>query len=174
MARPVALAATLVASLVEVPVILAAGALSDRIGRRPVVLAGLAGAALWAFALFPIARAGGAAALAAAAAAGGALHGVIVGGMSAFFVERFPTAARYTGFSAGYQLASVLGGALAPVIGLRLLDRYGSTVPVSGYAAAMAAPALLVMWRAAETRGADLADPAAAAAPTRSVRVRHP
>ena len=174
MARPLALAATLVASLVEVPVILAAGALSDRIGRRPVVLAGLAGAALWAFALFPIARAGGAAALALAAAAGGALHGVIVGGMSAFFVERFPTAARYTGFSAGYQLASVLGGALAPVIGLRLLDRYGSTVPVSGYAAAMAVPALLVMWRAAETRGADLADPAAAAAPTRSVRVRHP
>jgi hypothetical protein len=65
---------------------------------------------------------------------------VLVGGMSAFFVERFPTAARYTGFSLGYQLASVLGGAVAPVIGVALLDRYGSTVPVSLYAAAMAVP----------------------------------
>jgi MFS family permease len=155
--RPAALAATLVASAVEVPVILAAGALSDRVGRRPVMAAGLAGAALWAFALFPLADGGGAPALAAAAAVGGALHGTIVGGMSAFFVERFPTAARYTGFSLGYQLASVLGGALAPVVGVALLDRYGSTVPVSAYAAAMALPALAVAWRAAETRGADLA-----------------
>jgi MFS family permease len=156
-ARPAALAATLVASAVEVPAVLAAGALSDRVGRRPVVAAGLAGAALWAFALFPLAARGGAPALAAAAAVGGALHGAVVGGMSAFFVERFPTAARYTGFSLGYQLASVLGGALAPVVGVALLDRYGSTVPVSLYAAGMALPALVAVWRAAETRGADLA-----------------
>jgi MFS family permease len=156
-ARPAALAATLVASAVEVPVILAAGALSDRIGRRPVIAVGLVGAGLWAFGLFPLAARGGALALTAAAAVGGVLHGVIVGGMSAFFVERFPTAARYTGFSVGYQLASVLGGAVAPVIGVALLDRFGSTVPVSLYAAAMALPALVVVWRAAETRGADLA-----------------
>jgi MFS family permease len=156
-ARPAALAATLVASAVEVPVILAAGALSDRVGRRPVIAAGMAGAALWAFALFPLAGRGGAPALAAAAAVGAAFHGTVVGGMTAFFVERFPTAARYTGFSVGYQLASVLGGALAPVIGVALLDRFGSTVPVSLYAAAMAVPALAVVWGAAETRGADLA-----------------
>jgi hypothetical protein len=94
---------------------------------------------------------------------------VIVGGMSAFFVEQFPTAVRYAGFSLGYQLASVVSGAVAPVIGVALLDRFGSTVPVSAYAAAMAVPALLAVWRARETRGADLrgdlrgADPAAVA-----------
>jgi MFS family permease len=163
--RPAALAATLAASALEVPAILAAGALSDRVGRRPVMAAGLAGAALWAFALFPLAAGRGAAALGAAAAVGGVLHGVVVGGMSAFFVERFPTAARYTGFSLGYQLASVLGGALAPVVGVRLLERYGSTAAVSLYAAAMALPGLVVVWRARETRGADLAGGPAAPAP---------
>ena len=93
----------------------------------------------------------------AAAGVGGICHGVIVGGMSAFFVELFPTAARYTGFSLGYQMATVFAGAIAPLIGVALLDRYGSTVPVSIYAAAMAVPALLSVWRAPETRGADLA-----------------
>lgn len=160
--RGVALAATLVASAVEVPVIVLAGRWSDRVGRRPVTTAGLLGAALWAFALFPIAAdAGpgprGAVALTLAATLGAACHGVIVGGMSAFFVEQFPTAARYTGFSLGYQLASVLSGAVAPLVGVALLDRFGSTVPVSCYAAAMTVPALVAVWRARETRGADLA-----------------
>ena len=85
------------------------------------------------------------------------MHGVIVGGMSAFFVELFPTAARYTGFSVGYQLATVGAGAVAPLIGVALLDRFGSTVPVSLYAAAMALPGLAALWLARETRGADLA-----------------
>jgi MFS family permease len=155
--RTQALAATLLASAVEVPVIVWAGALSDRVGRRPVTGAGLVAAAVWAFALFPLAARGGWPALAAATAVGAACHGVIVGGMSAFFVEQFPTAVRYAGFSLGYQLASVVSGAVAPVIGVALLDRYGSTVPVSAYAAAMAVPALLAVWRARETRGVDLA-----------------
>jgi hypothetical protein len=77
--------------------------------------------------------------------------------MSAFFVELFPTAARYTGFSLGYQLATVFAGAVAPIVGVALLERFGSTVPVSVYAAAMAVPGLVAVWRARETRGTDLA-----------------
>jgi len=84
-------------------------------------------------------------------------QGVAVGGMSAFFVELFPTAARYTGFSVGYQLATVGAGAVAPLVGVALLDRFGSTVPVSLYAAAMALPGLAALWRSRETRGVDLA-----------------
>jgi MFS family permease len=97
------------------------------------------------------------AAVTLAAVVGGVCHGLIVGGMSAFFVELFPTAARYTGFSAGYQLASVASGAVAPLIGVALLEAFHSTVPVSLYAAAMTVPALLALARSPETRGADLA-----------------
>ena len=154
--RTLALGATFVASAVEVATIFAAGALADRIGRRPVTAAGLAAAAAWAFVLFPAAAHGGPATVVGAAALGGVCHGVIVGGMAAFFVEQFPTAARYTGFSAGYQLATVVSGAVAPIIGVALLDAFGSTTPVSMYAAAMAVPGLVCLWRARETRGADL------------------
>jgi MFS family permease len=155
--RGLALAATAVASVTEVVAIFAAGAWSDRVGRRPVTALGLVGAALWAFALFPLTRDGDTSIVVLAAAVGGVVHGVIVGGMSAFFVELFPTAARYTGFSLGYQLATVFAGAVAPIIGVALLERYGSTVPVSVYAAAMALPALAALWTARETRGTDLA-----------------
>ncbi len=155
--RGLALAATSAAGAVEIAAIFAAGALSDRDGRRPVTAAGLVGAALWAFALFPVTRGGGAAVVALAAVVGGVFHGLIVGGMSAFFVELFPTRARYTGFSLGYQLASVASGAVAPLIGVALLERYGSTVPVSIYAAAMAVPAVVCLAVSRETRGVDLA-----------------
>jgi MFS family permease len=155
--RGLALAGAAVASVTEVVAIFAAGALSDRVGRRAVTAAGLVASALWAFVLFPVAASGTPAAVLLAAAVGGVCHGVIVGGMSAFFVELFPTAARYTGFSLGYQLATVFAGAVAPIIGVALLDRFGSTVPVSVYAAAMAVPGLVCVWRARETRGTDLA-----------------
>jgi MFS family permease len=155
--RALALEGTALASVVEVAMIVLAGAWSDRIGRRPVTALGLGAAALWAFVLFPATAGGSTAALLLAAAVGGACHALIVGGMSPFFVELFPTAARYTGFSLGYQLASVAGGALAPIVAVALLERTGSTVPVSLYALGMALPALVALALARETRGADLA-----------------
>ncbi|HEY0778201.1 MAG TPA: MFS transporter [Gemmatirosa sp.] len=151
--RGVALTATLVASAVEVGVIVLAGRWSDRVGRRPVTAAGLLAAAAWAFALFRLGAPAGVVGLTVVALVGGIAHGVIVGGMSAFFVELFPTAARYTGFSLGYQLASVASGAVAPIVGVALLARYGSTVPVSLYAALMTVPALVALARAPETTG---------------------
>jgi MFS family permease len=155
--RGLALTGTVVASVTEVAAIFAAGAWSDRVGRRGVTAAGLVGAAVWAFVLFPMVATGSPLAVAFAAGIAGIWHGVIVGGMSAFFVELFPTAARYSGFSIGYQLATVFSGGLAPIIGLALLDRFGSTVPVSLYALAMAVPAVLCVWAVRETRGVDLA-----------------
>jgi MFS family permease len=154
--RTLALEATALGAAVEVAVILAAGAWSDRIGRRAVTALGLVAAALWSFALFPATASGTTTLIFAAAAIGGACHGLIVGGMSPMFVELFPTSARYTGFSLGYQLASVAGGAFAPIIGVSLLSKYDSTFPVSLYALAMALPALLGVLLVRETRGADL------------------
>jgi MFS family permease len=155
--RTLALEASALSSVVEVFAIFAAGALSDRIGRRGVTAIGFLGAAAWSFALFVVAGSRSTPAIFVAAAIGGVWHGVIVGGMSAFFVELFPTGARYTGFSLGYQLATVFSGAVAPLIGVALLNAYGSTLPVSLYAAAMTGPGLVCLGLAPETRGANLA-----------------
>jgi MFS family permease len=154
--RSLALDATALGSLADVVTIFAAGAISDRVGRRVVTSAGLIGAAVWAFILFPVTTGGSTTAILFAASIGGICHGVIVGGMSAFFVELFPTNARYTGFSLGYQIATVFTGALAPLIGVALINKYRSTVPVSLYAAAMTLPALVVLALSPETRGRDL------------------
>ncbi len=154
--RTLALEAGALGSMVDVVAIFAAGALSDRIGRKPVTAFGLIGAAAWCFILFPLTSGATTATIIVAAAIGGAVHGAIVGGMSAFFVELFPTAARYTGFSIGYQFATVFTGALAPVIGVELLDHFGSTIPVSLYAAAMTIPGLLALAISTETNGVDL------------------
>jgi len=154
--RTVALEAAAIGSVVDAIVIFAAGAWSDRIGRRVVTAIGFVAAAAWAFALFPLTRSGTFAAIAFAAGVAGACHGLIVGGMSAFFVELFPTSARYTAFSIGYQFATVFTGAIAPLIGVALLNAYGSTIPVSLYALAMTAPGLISLGMADETRGMNL------------------
>ena len=155
--RGLALEGAALSSVCEIVTIFAAGALSDRVGRRAVTAIGFVASAAWAFALFPVAAGLGDSAVLFAAAVGGVCHGTIVGGMSAFFVELFPTGARYTGFSLGYQFATVFSGAIAPLIGVALLNAYGSTLPVSLYAAAMTGPGLACLGIAHETRGADLA-----------------
>jgi len=156
LARTLALEAIAVASVVEIATIFLSGAWSDRVGRRIVTAVGLLGAAVWAFVLFPATASGNVAAVLIAAGVGGICHGLIVGGMSALFVELFPTSARYTGFSIGYQFATVISGAVAPLIGVALLNAYGSTLPVSIYAMAMTAPGLVSLGMCEETRGRDL------------------
>ena len=83
-------------------------------------------------------------------------HGIIVGGMSAYFTELFPARVRYTAMSTAYSVAAVLGGALAPIVGTWLMQRFGAPMAVGWYATIMALPAILVMLTTRETRGADL------------------
>jgi MFS family permease len=155
--RTLALEGAAVASITEIATVFATGAWSDRIGRRPVTAIGFLASAAWAFALFPLTAHGTPLVVVLAAGVGGICHGTVVGGMSAFFVELFPTSARYTGFSLGYQLATVISGAVAPLIGVALLNAFGSTLPVSLYAAAMTAPGLILLGMSRETRGENLA-----------------
>jgi metabolite-proton symporter len=159
--RHFALNAVLIAAAVQVVLIPLFGSLSDRFSRRPVYLAGAIGAAVWVFVFFPMLDTGLFWLIVLATVVALILHAAMYGPQAAFISEMFPTKVRYTGASMGYQLAGIIGGALAPIISVALLDRYGTSIAVSLYAVAMLLITIICVLLAPETSKIDLhADPA--------------
>ncbi|WP_328923974.1 MHS family MFS transporter [Streptomyces sp. NBC_00190] len=149
--------AVLIGSAVHFVTIPAWGALSDRIGRRPVTLIGSVGMTGWAFAFFAMLDSRSFPVIATAVTVGLLFHGAMYGPQAAFISEMFDTNVRYSGASMGSQLASIIGGALAPIIAVALLDDYGSSLPISVYLAAAAVITSGTVLAAKETRGRNLA-----------------
>jgi metabolite-proton symporter len=119
--RSVVLIGTVIGGLIQIASVLAFSALTDRIGRRPVMLAGAAFLALYAFPLFWLVDTGNAAVIVLAMSIGFFGSAAIFGPMAAFSSETFGTRVRYTGASLGYQTGAVLGGGLSPFIATALL-----------------------------------------------------
>ncbi|MFJ9340510.1 MFS transporter [Streptomyces sp. NPDC101733] len=157
-----ALNAVLIGSAVHFVTIPLWGALSDRIGRRAVTLIGSVGMAGWAFAFFALLDSRSFPVIAAAVTAGLLLHGAMYGPQAAFISEMFDTRVRYSGASMGSQLASLVGGALAPIIAVELLKDYDSSLPISLYLCAAALVTTVTVLLARETRGRSLTGPKAA------------
>ncbi|NUS28264.1 MAG: MFS transporter, partial [Streptomyces sp.] len=156
--KQTALNAVLIASAVHFAVIPLWGALSDRVGRRPVYLLGAAGIGLWMFPFFSLIDTGSFGNLILAITVGLVLHGAMYAPQAAFFAEMFATRMRYSGASIGAQFASVAAGAPAPLIATALLDDYDSSTPIALYVIAAAVLTLIAVGVARETRNRDLAD----------------
>jgi hypothetical protein len=58
----------------------------------------------------------------------------------------------------GYQIAGILGGAIAPIVSIALAGAFGSAFAVSIYLAAMMVLTLVAIKLAPETAHADLHD----------------
>ncbi|MEV4106878.1 MULTISPECIES: MFS transporter [Nonomuraea] len=150
--------AVLIASAIHFVTIPMWGALSDRIGRRPIYLAGAAGIGVWIFAFFPLVDTGNFLVITFAVTVGLLFHGMMYGPQAAFFSELFGTRMRYTGVSIGAQLSAIVAGALAPIIAVALLKSYSSSVPISAYLGVAAVLTLIAVYAARETQGRDLAE----------------
>ncbi|GAA2993687.1 MFS transporter [Streptomyces fulvorobeus] len=158
MSRQTALNAVLVASAVHFVVIPLWGALSDRIGRRPVYLVGAVGVGLWMFPFFALIDTGSFGNLLLAITVGLVFHGAMYAPQAAFFSEMFATRMRYSGASIGSQFSSVAAGAPAPLIATALLDHYGTATPIALYVIAAALLTMVAIVCAKETRNRDLSE----------------
>ncbi|MEU7855030.1 MFS transporter [Nonomuraea sp. NPDC049141] len=136
-------------------------ALSDRYGRRPIYITGAILLALTSFLLFQLINTGSVPLLVLGYVLALAVHAVMYGPMGAFMAELFGTKTRYTGASLGYQLASVLGGGLAPLIATSLLAAGGGaphTIYVSVFMAGSCLITAVAAYLAHETNKVSLAD----------------
>jgi metabolite-proton symporter len=148
--------AVLIASVIHFVSIPLWGALSDRVGRRGVYLFGAVGVGVWIFVFFTLLDTKSFGAILLATTVGLVLHGAMYGPQAAFFSELFGTNVRYSGASVGYQLASIVAGALAPLIATALLKEFGSTVPVALYVGFACLLSVIAVVVAKETRGVSL------------------
>ncbi|HEV8148914.1 MAG TPA: MFS transporter [Gemmatimonadales bacterium] len=126
------------------------GALSDRLGRRPVYLAGAIISLLYAFPFFWLLGRGPAFVGLAIVLGLNLGQDMMYGPQAAYFSELFATKVRYSGASLVYQLTSVFSGGLAPFIATLLLARHG-VYAVAAYMAASCALTVVATLVAPET-----------------------
>ncbi|WP_250213779.1 MFS transporter [Acrocarpospora catenulata] len=141
-------------------------ALSDRVGRRPVVLAGALLMAGFGFVLFPMVNTGSTAVLTLALVLGQAvIHPLMYGPLAALYPELFATRSRYTGASLGYQLAG-LGAGLGPLFFAQLdaASGGGGTTMISVIIAGCCLLTVVCVLALRETSSHDLTSAAPAAA----------
>jgi len=135
--------------------IISGGTLSDRIGRKKVLIITSVIAVPWALALFPILDTKNVglywiAILITFAIAG---HGFGVAG--SFLSELFETRYRYTATGLSYSLAGIVGGAVPPLLAAAIIPAYGS-MTFGIVLAAFCLVSLLSVLALKETRGTSL------------------
>src|SRR5690606_28787749 len=102
--------------------IITASKLSDRLGRRKILIWGNIAAMILAFPVMALLDMGSTVAFMLAVVLGLSLvQGFTSGPYGAFSGELFPTSVRYSGTSVGYQLASTLGAGFTPMIATALV-----------------------------------------------------
>ncbi|MBO0677940.1 MFS transporter [Mycolicibacterium sp. S2-37] len=145
-----------VASVVGLVLILPLGALSDRIGRKPVLIAGAVGFAVFAYPLFLLLTSGSLASAVAGHAGLAALEALFVSTSLAAGAELFATKVRSSGYSIGYNTSVAVFGGTAPYIATWLTDRTGNSLAPAYYLIAAAAISLATVLTMRETAGRPL------------------
>lgn len=148
-----------IANIVQFFAMLWGGHLSDILGRRKVYLIGGSLSLIWAIVYFPLLNTGSFMIILLAVIFGLVVQALMYGPEGALFGELFPTRARYSGISAAYQIGSILGGSLAPIIATFLWSTFDSWIPIAVYIFALLGFSIFTMVVGiGETRGTSLED----------------
>ena len=132
------------------------GALTDRVGRKPVYIAGAVLTGVWPFVAFPMFNTAAPLMVILAIILGLFVHGLMYAGQPAIMSEMFPTRMRYAGVSFGYQVTSIVAGSVAPIIATALLGQFASWVPIALYLVGAALITLIAAVSLRETKGITL------------------
>ncbi len=156
--RTVTLNTVTVATIVTTILIPIMGALSDRVGRKKVYVAGSVGMILFAFPYFWMLQQQSVALLVIATIIGlGVIWAPITAVLGTMFSEIFDAKVRYTGITLGYQIGAALAGGTAPLVATSLMLQFNdSYVPVACYIIFTAIVSLLAIWAVKERSQQDL------------------
>lgn len=146
------LIAASVAAAAAIAVTVPAAQLSDRVGRRPVMLTGAIGCVLWAPFMFGSLTTGNGLLITGAFTLGLVLFTLMFSPIAAFLPELFPARLRYTGASAAFILANTLGGGFAPLVATWLNTHWASPLALGVYAGGLCLVSLACLLALPETR----------------------
>ena len=131
------------------------GALTDRVGRRPLILACALLNLVFDYPLFLLAIRGGSyGTLMLALVCNAVFQSLYTGTIPSILAEMFPTRVRYTALSVSYGFAVVLFGGFAPLISTFLVEQTGNPLAPAFYimtGGALSAIAILSMKEYANT-----------------------
>ncbi|MFC5141443.1 MFS transporter [Actinomycetospora rhizophila] len=151
--RTTLLTLIMLSTVVWVATIVGAAVLSDRIGSRPVYVAGAITAVLWPLPMFALVNTGSAALAGLAFAVAAVVQGIMAGAQGGLFSEIFPVRVRYSGISIAYQVGGMVGGAVTPIVATALFGATGSSTPIALYVAALSLLTLLAVFGLREGSG---------------------
>ncbi|MFK4107587.1 MFS transporter [Streptomyces sp. NPDC002176] len=150
-----ALTATVLANLGFAATIIPAGLLSDRIGRRPVMLTGAALVVVLAVPLLNLLQSDGTSTplKGLAVLLAGAIVGLMAGPGPALLAEMFPTRVRCTGLGLAYALSNAVFSGCAGLIITEAVKRTGNVDVPAYYAAAACALSMLALFKSTAFNG---------------------
>lgn len=157
-----AFASTTLAGLAALALIPPLGALSDRVGRKPLLISSCVLFAVLTYPLFLLMNTGNLAAAIVAHVGLAAFESLFVCCSLAAGAELFATRVRYGGFSIGYNFSVAIFGGTAPYIATYLVSSTGNPLSPAYYVIAAAVLTLVTILTMRETARAPLAQTTAA------------
>jgi len=142
--------------LLMIALIVPLGALSDRIGRKPLLITASAGFVILPVPAVQLMQSGGLAGQIVGIGVLGLLLVVLLSTISSTLPALFPTSVRYSGFAVGYNLSTAIFGGTAAVANEALIELTGSPLVPGWYLVGAGVIGLVSVLTFRETAGRSL------------------